>query len=355
MTRWVLYTLILLNLLAFLWFYSHSTDDSPKNSVTAPELLNSNRIKLVKAGEKKVTSTVPEKEVSPEKFAAPSVSTETNLAEAGQLVANANPQLVETLTTGEPEDKVERKILKPITKSIIEKQPLPKIQKIKPDVTKTTKPRIIETKQVESKPTEKAPGDQSASKEKDLLAEMLAFSSNSSQSVGFINPQDYLCYQYGPLTTNQSEQITKAMDEQDIPVIEQKRVVVEKRGFLVLIMPQADAAGAKRQMRIARKAGLDAFTITKGDWIHGVSLGIFSGKNNAGTLFSKANKLIPQAEVAIQDRLRERDVYRLIFKLQKDQDPVQLLSSNSFPAFDLKDPLEKSTKVAKKSCETVEF
>jgi len=164
-----------------------------------------------------------------------------------------------------------------------------------------------------------------------------------------------MCYQYGPLNQSQAEAIKVVMEQQQIPVVQQSRTLVEPRGFLVLILPQANSNAAKSQMRSARKAGLDAFTITQGEWNNGVSLGIFSTKENADKFFKTAKGLIPNSPVSIKKRVRESEVFRILFKLENEQDPAILLANNPFPSFNSKNPLQKTTKIAKKSCETVEF
>ncbi len=360
MGKWILYSLILLNILAFLWFYSGSSPEPVMVQQKKP-LLNSELIRIVKNNDdaseannhlvKEQTNNSLQAE--PDSSLQASQEPETGGVEEEEksdlpvVASEDNNQLLgDVKATPETQSPV-------IEDSIAE-------TKLKP----TPKPKIVNN----STATNEKKSDTSVvttAEEQKLLDEMASFAQNSNLTQSSENtntpqnalplPVKMLCYQYGPLNNSQADAISAVMKQQKIPVVQQSRILVEPRGFLVLIMPQKNSAAAKSEMRVARKAGMDAFTITKGEWNNGVSLGIFSAKENANKLFNQAKKLLPKSKVAIQKRVRETEVFRILFKLQEDQDPAILLANNTFPRFDSKNPLQITTKVAKKSCETVEF
>ena len=322
MGKWILYALLLLNLIAFLWFYSNSEEelDLPKQQTRA--LLNSEKISIVKS----VVNSELEKQTAP-------TTVPEQLPDTGTQKEEMTEDPLQAIINQKVDDK-----------SLIEKTAPKQIEV----VTLVTEPTVREQ-------TDNTQPATQSQEEQNLLNEMASF---ASRDVTAIEPSSVLpmfCYQYGPLDQTQAEAITVVMQQQQIPVVQQSRVVVEPRGFLVLIMPQRNSDAAKSQMRIARNAGLDAFVITKGEWNNGVSLGIFTTKENADKLFTTAKGLIPNSQVAIKKRVRESEVYRILFKLKNDQDPAILLANNPFPSFNSKNPLQKTTKIAKKSCETVEF
>jgi hypothetical protein len=355
MGKWILYGLILLNLFAFLWLYSNSEEDLAQPTQQPTTLLNSEKISIVKSiadSEPQNTALNQQLEQQPETLNQPIDSTEDPLQ---AIIVQTNPQqkleektapkqsesaqLAEQPKVQQPKVQQQQSNNQTLPKAVIESASQSAIQ---------DPPTITSTDATQNMPTERT------AEEQKLLDEMASFASNH-EVASTTSLQTKMCYQYGPLNEVQADAIKVVMEQQQIPVVQQSRTLVEPRGFLVLILPQKNSNTAKSQMRSARKAGLDAFTITQGEWNNGVSLGIFSTKENADKFFKTVKGLIPNAPISIKKRVRESEVYRILFKLENEQDPVTLLSNNPFPSFNSKNPLQKTTKIAKKSCESVEF
>ncbi len=365
MARWALYILILLNLAAFLWFYNQTPVVDDKQNTISPKLHNSERIKLVKPDLSK-----PELQSQRESQPEPQSSTEGltenavdgNIDEATLIKLPEPKEPIVEDSPNLPTETVEAEIieLKPSESKIV------KSEKVQPNAIETKPPieKIVLEKKSDDVPVEKKPvvsevitppkvttASKLSAEEQQLLAEMAAYAeAEPGAEITDLDPVQ-VCYQYGPLNNKQADALTSDFHDQDIPVVQQSRIMTKDAGFLVMISPLASEVQANQQVQRVKNAGLDAFTITKGEWLHGISLGIFSSKANANKLFNKAKKLLPNNSVELKPRFREVSVFRLIFSLDQSQDPDKLLATIDFPSIDVNNP----PKLAKKSCESVEF
>lgn len=159
------------------------------------------------------------------------------------------------------------------------------------------------------------------------------------------------CYSLKPLTLNQSRKFSQFLQDQAIPHKEQHTTKVNIAGYLVMVAPASNYKISKKNLRLVKKAGLDAFLITQGDWKRAVSLGVFSTRANAAKQVRAVKKKLPMLKIQLAPRKREQQIFRVIFKLQNEQKTTIIIERSQINQ--LKD--KYIAEVAKKSCKSIEF
>ena len=159
------------------------------------------------------------------------------------------------------------------------------------------------------------------------------------------------CYSLNPLQRAQAKKFGQFLKKTGIAYTEQQTTKIRPAGYLAMVAPASDYKAAKKDLKQVKKAGMDAFLITKGEWQRGISLGVFSSRAHAETIIKRARKKLPKLSLKIADRVREEIVYRVIFKLTSQQNPQDLLKKSQI--MEMKGQF--LAEVTKKSCKDVEF
>lgn len=177
---------------------------------------------------------------------------------------------------------------------------------------------------------------------------------NNKQKESAINVESMpvtTCYSLNPLKRIQAKKFGQFLKKTEIAYTEQQTTKIRPAGYLAMVAPASDYKVAKKKLKQVKKAGMDAFLITKGEWQRGISLGVFSSRVNAETIIKRARKKLPKLSLKIADRVREEIVYRVIFKLTSQQNPQDLLKKSQI--MEMKGQF--LAEVTKKSCKDVEF
>ncbi len=163
--------------------------------------------------------------------------------------------------------------------------------------------------------------------------------------------QSETCYSLMPLTKRQARHFSQYLSQEAVKFTQQQTTKLRSAGYLVMVAPSSNYKESKRKMKQVKKAGLDAFLITKGQWQRAISLGVFSSRANAEKSVSRARKKLPKIVLKIAERVREEIIYRIVFMLFDKKNSAEIVQNSLIK--DMKGQFV--AEVAKKSCKDIEF
>ncbi|PIP80895.1 MAG: hypothetical protein COW84_02775 [Gammaproteobacteria bacterium CG22_combo_CG10-13_8_21_14_all_40_8] len=343
MPKYWLYLLIILNLGIYLGQKTlGSSNKAPKRAKIALSL-NSEAIQIVKATEQNI-----ELQIENSKDAA--VALEKSTIEDTMLFATENTKLMDTSTVNPPEtDKASH----PETPR--ETHATPRLD---------TEENLNESgKDGVSEEIEQSLNDVADKEEDKVVAQpvtkLLEDKANQALvSNEIITPEvpDSLtvnrsCYEWSALEDEELLHLTQKLEAsaqgyqvEDIPV-------EASDGYMVLLGPFSSNEISLEKYKILKQAKIDSFMVNQGKWNHGISLGIFSLRENAIAHQEKIQKKIPNEPIHVENRTREKTVHNV--KMEWTESEIGLNSELFLTVFAQNE--QKMKKIAKKSCKEIEF
>jgi hypothetical protein len=158
------------------------------------------------------------------------------------------------------------------------------------------------------------------------------------------------CWVLEGMNDRQSASMEVALTRLDLPYRVFRNLVSEPAGYVVIAGPLASEAEATALRARARAQRLDAFVLTRGQWKNGVSLGVFSSRKNALRRQQEARSKLPDVDVTVEQRFRERTENRLLVPAWHGGKQILSTQLN-----EIAHKNQIKTDWAKKSCKDVEF
>lgn len=333
MLKWFLYLVILANLGVLLWHLTRYQPASEAMHEKRPLSINVEKIQLIKPqsvdtpvqSENKQTSRLELKGVEQAVNASQDVVTQPSAQPLTQPAIHT-PSTQQT-STGSVKEQVSDKSV--------------------PD-RKLLKTEMKVEEQTQS-PTDRADNENTASHEMPSSDKEVP---QREKVETLLAPQPVAsCYSLNPLKQKLAEKFSQFLKKNEILYTQQHTTKVRPAGYLAMVAPSSDYKQSKKRLKQVKKAGLDAFLITKGQWQRGISLGVFSSRANAETIIKRARKKLPKINLKIADRVREEIIYRVVFKITSPQNPQDLLKNSQI--MEMKGQFV--AEVTKKSCKDIEF
>ncbi len=301
MIRGFLYFIVIANLGVFLWHQTQYKSDKSPASGKIPVLINNERIQVVEPfyAAKDVDVSVPSLQTNKNEK---KQRLKDNLGEDNIEVAEKN---IET-AVNESGNTVEQPLLQPIELQTPEEQSAEELYPVENEV-----PQEIEQQDLPQAP----------------------------------------CYQINLLSESEVAIWETELTKMGHMFKTEGELVSVPAGYLVLIEPQKDLPAAHQKMRKAKSMGLDTFVINRGKWSRGVSLGVFSTKNNALKTQKRVLLKMPDEKIMVEPRFNEKTLFKIQIKWPDPENELNLWSDPS----EFANKTINMQKITKKSCKEIEF
>ncbi len=126
-------------------------------------------------------------------------------------------------------------------------------------------------------------------------------------------PPPSICYRLGPVTAlAPAEGLAGHLAQLGLDVVIHRRVVMQPKGYWVMLPPQASYAQARKRLQELKAAGIsDLWLFHKGAYKNAISLGLYSRLSNAEAARSAARE--KGVEAVVQPRQVQMEQYWLGF------------------------------------------
>lgn len=159
------------------------------------------------------------------------------------------------------------------------------------------------------------------------------------------------CYEWTDLDDDEWGRLKDKLDKLNLVYEVVNEQITEIEGYIVLIGPFSSNEASLEKYRMLKQRKIDSFMVNQGKWAHAISLGIFSSQENARVHHAKIQKKIPNEEIHVESRTREKNVHQV--KMEWVETEVRLNSELFMVVFEQNE--QKMKKISKKSCKEIEF